>query len=184
VRRSLLNTAVGLALLLAALGIVGVVWEDELLAATAAVYRWLGLGGLAFLVLAADTLISPIPPDVVLVVISKTTLAPAWLWLVPAAGLVSAVAGSFGWLLGRRLGRTTRWMRPRSLDRALVTRYGRWAVVLGALTPIPFSLTCWLAGMYRIPYRHFAPITLLRIPRFVAYYLAIANADSLLRMMF
>jgi hypothetical protein len=95
----------------------------------------------------------------VLVVISKTALASAWLWLVPGAGLVSAIAGSFGWLLGRRLGRTSRWMRAGSLDRALVTRYGRWAIVLGAhADPL---LTCWLAGMYHMLYRQFAPITLL-----------------------
>jgi membrane protein YqaA with SNARE-associated domain len=188
VRRSLVQAGVGLVLLLLALGVIGIVWQAELLAAAAWVHGWLGLGGLALLLIAADALMSPIPPDVVLLVISKTDLAGAWLWLVPAAGVLSVMAGSVGWMLGRGLGRTNsvliRWMRSRTMNRALVTRYGGWAVAIGALTPIPFSITCWLAGMCHMPYRAFAPISLLRIPRFVVYYLAIAHADALVRLLF
>jgi membrane protein YqaA with SNARE-associated domain len=188
VRRSLVNAAVGLALLLVSLGVIGLVWDEELVAAAVSVHEWLGVGGLALLLFAADALSSPIPPDIVLLVISKTELASAWLWLVPAAGALSVAAGSCGWLLGRRLGQTDfaliRWLRSRTLNRALVERYGRWAVAIGAMTPIPFSITCCLTGMCNMPYRAFAPVSLLRIPRFVLYYLAIAHADSVLRLLF
>lgn len=188
VRRSLVNTAVGLVALLLVLGGIGVVYERELIAAATWVAAQLGIPGLGALVFVADALLSPLPPDVVLVVISKTLLASDWAWLVPLGGLVSAIAGCVGWLIGRALavrGRgLPRWLSNERLNRALVARYGRWAVVLGALTPIPFSVTCWLAGVCRMPFGSFAPITLLRIPRFVVYYLLIAGAGDLVSTLF
>jgi membrane protein YqaA with SNARE-associated domain len=150
------------------------------------VEQHLGVAGLGALVFVSDTLISPLPPDVVLVVIAKTELAADWRWLVPLGGALSALAGCVGFFIGRWLGErrraVPRWIRGDRLNQALVTRYGRWAVVLGAMTPIPFSVTCWLAGMCNMRFSAFAPITLLRIPRFVVYYLAIAQADVVLRL--
>jgi membrane protein YqaA with SNARE-associated domain len=187
VRRSFVQAGVGLLVLLVTLGVIGLVWQEELIAITGTVHDSVGVGGLALLVFAADALTSPIPPDIVLLVISKTELASIWLWLVPAAGVISVVAGSAGWLLGKRLGQTefvlVRWLRARTMNHAVVAHYGRWAVALAALTPVPFSIICWLTGMCHMPYRAFAPVTLLRIPRFIVYYLAIAHADSLLRLL-
>lgn len=185
VRRSLIQGVMVLAALMVALAVIGVVFEAELLAFTGWVHRHLGIGGLAAVVFVTDSLISPVSPDIVLVVVAKTPLSRDWIALVCLLGALSAAAGSVAWELGRRLGasqlRIARMVRARRLNRALVTRYGRWAVALGALTPIPFSVTCWIAGMCGMDYRTLAPITLLRIPRFVVYYLAIAHADDLLR---
>jgi membrane protein YqaA with SNARE-associated domain len=61
----------------------------------------------------------------------------------------------------------------------MVQRYGRLTVALGALTPLPFSITCWCAGGLGMPLARFLPVSLLRVPRYVVYYLAIAYADQL-----
>ncbi len=180
VRRSLRQTLLFLVALFAAVGVCSALYEAELLNATAWTYERLGLLGLLGLVVFADAIASPIPPDVVLVVVSKTELHANWPGVVLLIGALSSVAGCGGYFLGKSL-KSTAWvasrLRRRRLQRALVARYGRWAVALGALTPIPFSVTCWLAGIFGMPLREFAPITLLRVPRFFVYYGLIVAAE-------
>jgi membrane protein YqaA with SNARE-associated domain len=187
VRRSAIKAGLILFALLVMLGGAGVFFEAELFAVTHWTYETVGLAGLALILFSADALTAPIPPDFVLIVVANSELRASWPWLVPALGMLSAVAGGFGWLLGVRLGRAPlarRLLGRFRQNQALVTRYGRWAVAFGALTPIPFSLTCWTAGMFHMRFAHFFPMTLLRVPRMVGYYIAIAYAEQVVRMLF
>jgi membrane protein YqaA with SNARE-associated domain len=45
-----------------------------------------------------------------------------------------------------------------------------WALILAAVTPIPYSIGCMAAGALHMPYVHFAPSRVLRLPR-IAFYL-------------
>lgn len=188
VRRNLWMSVVVLLALLAVVGGAGVLYRDTLLVATTSVYDSLGFWGLSAVLFASDALTSPIPPDLVLVVIANSDGAQHWVQLTLLLGLVSMGAGSAGWWLGGHVGRT-RWGRlmlkrvMRKRVKLVVERYGRMGVVLGALTPLPFSITCWLAGMVSMPYRVFWPAAALRIPRIMLYYIAIAYADDLLRLL-
>ncbi|MBN2090241.1 VTT domain-containing protein [candidate division KSB1 bacterium] len=56
----------------------------------------------------------------------------------------------------------------------LFQKYGIGAVILGALTPVPFSVVCWLAGLFKMNYFKFALATFFRIPRLILYYYLIA----------
>ncbi|HLV21849.1 MAG TPA: VTT domain-containing protein [Polyangiaceae bacterium] len=183
VRRNLLLAAALLLVLFGGVGLCGVFFEAELLATTHWLYDTLGLAGLFAILFVSDAVISPVPPDLVLVVIAHTKLSASWPELLLAVSLVSVLAGNVGYWCGRRLGSSNvpRLLFGRHLERSqhLVSRYGRWAVALGALTPIPFSLTCWTAGMLTMPHPAFFSMTLLRLPRFYLYYLAIAHADRL-----
>lgn len=177
VRRSLVRAAVVLLLLVGGLAVVGQVWEQELLAAVRWILDTVGLPGLCGVLFVSDSFITPFPPDALLVVVSKSGLRDQWPLIVLLFGVVSVVAGNVGWWLGGRLGSTR---APRAylrrfgrMPHALVERYGRRAVAIGALTPVPFSVTCWAAGMLDMPWRRFWPVTLLRIPRFFLYYLLI-----------
>jgi membrane protein YqaA with SNARE-associated domain len=183
------NVAYGLFMLLGllvAVGLAGIFYDEELLAATHWIYSTFGVGGLMFIVFAADGFTAPIPPDLALVVIAKTTLSEWWWAVVPTLGVLSTIAGNIGWALGTRLGTTrlSRFLLGRFRDKheVLVMRYGSWAVALGAMTPIPFSVTCWAAGIFRMQWRPFFWMSLLRIPRFVIYYLAIAYSERILRL--
>jgi len=179
----LLLAAALLLVLFGGVGLCGVFFEAELLATTHWLYDTLGLAGLFAILFVSDAVISPVPPDLVLVVIAHTKLSASWPELLLAVSLVSVLAGNVGYWCGRRLGSSNvpRLLFGRHLERSqhLVSRYGRWAVALGALTPIPFSLTCWTAGMLTMPHPAFFSMTLLRLPRFYLYYLAIAHADRL-----
>lgn len=141
-----------------------------------------GVWGMAVFVYISDLIISPIPPDAALFAISKSEMHKDWLVIVPLLGLVSCFAGMSGWLLCKKL------QHIKIIERYLLyftsehekslKRYGFWMVVIGALTPIPFSLTCWIAGVINLPFRPVFIACLLRVPRFVVYYWAISASGS------
>ncbi|MBV9108396.1 MAG: hypothetical protein JO306_03190 [Gemmatimonadetes bacterium] len=54
-----------------------------------------------------------------------------------------------------------------------------WAVALGTLAPVPYSVLCYAAGLYRIPYMLFSAFTLLRVPRLLFFYLIIRTGWGL-----
>jgi membrane protein YqaA with SNARE-associated domain len=183
-RRNLVSTAVVLLVLIAGLGMLGVWYDDELQAVAATIFEVLGVPGLALLVFAADSVTSPVPPDVALIVIANSTLKTAWWTPVLLLGLVSTTAGCVAWWIGGHLGRTRfaqlvfqRWLSPP--HRALIARYGRLGVVVGALTPVPFSITCYLAGMAAMRLSEILPACAVRIPRLVIYYVLIAESTRL-----
>ena len=147
-----------------------------------------GIWGLGAVVFIADLIISPVPPDAILFFISKSSMHEQWFILVPILGIVSTGAGICGWFIGRRLQHISYVKRFINYfgdeHRASIKRFGFWMVILGALTPLPFSLTCWLAGIFKLPFKTFIVACLFRIPRFVVYYWAIfysGEIGSLLR---
>lgn len=132
----------------------------------------LGLGGVFLGVLATDAFTIPIPPDTYLFVAVASHAPVAPMLAVCCAG--SIIAGSIAYRIGPYIQRLpflrARLERFRTRGERLFLRYGMWTVAIAALTPIPFSVTCWLAGIYRMPYRGFVIATFARIPRLLAYY--------------
>ncbi len=136
-----------------------------------------GFWGLGASVFVADMIISPIPPDAALYLIGRSSMHEQWLLWVPLLGLVSTAAGVGGWLIGKKL-QHVRFFRRIIVTfgrehRGRIKRFGFWMVVIGALTPLPFSLTCWLAGIFKLPLQPFVLAALVRVPRFIIYYWAI-----------
>lgn len=150
-----------------------------------------GFLGLSLSVFVADMIISPIPPDAALFFIGQSSMHSQWILWVPLLGLISTGAGLCGWLIGQRLQHLRffkKLITPFSRQYSkTIKRYGFWMVVLGALTPLPFSLTCWLAGIFKLPLQTFTLAALFRIPRFILYYWAIfysSEIGSILRSFF
>lgn len=150
-----------------------------------------GIWGLGATVFIADLIISPIPPDAALFFIGQSAMHEKWIVWVPLLGLVSTTAGLCGWFIGRRLLKIRLFRRMilgfTKEHRGSIRKYGFWMVVIGALTPLPFSLTCWLAGIFKLPMETFVLAALFRVPRFVLYYWAIVysgEVGSLLRNFF
>jgi membrane protein YqaA with SNARE-associated domain len=159
------------------------VFHTELEAAAAWVYDKLGLFGLSLFVFFNDVVVSPLPPELAFVVVSRTGLREhAWL-VVTFFGVLSSLAGWAGWALSRALSETgiAKRIFGSKLERAekLVMDFGQAAVVLGALTPIPYSLTVWAAGLFRMPFRKFWWTTLFRVPRFILYYWVVSSAGKI-----
>jgi membrane protein YqaA with SNARE-associated domain len=67
----------------------------------------------------------------------------------------------------------------RTEHEALFKKYGLWAVLAGATTPMPFSVTCWTAGVLGVGFWPMVMACLFRIPRFYLYYGIVVTGVSL-----
>ncbi|MBW2968302.1 VTT domain-containing protein [Candidatus Woesearchaeota archaeon] len=128
-----------------------------------------GFLGLFLLVVLMDTVIQPISPD--LLVFGSTFGGANLVGASLVGGIASCCAGTLGYLIGLLLGKDgfRRWFGERHLKKGhqLFEKYGVWAVLVGAWSPIPYSSICWSAGIYRMPFLQFMIVSVLtRIPRF------------------
>ena len=112
-----------------------------------------GLSGFAAFTLVYNVLLVPFPYDVFLLAVARLddTIDGEALWMAATLGMTAAAAVDY--MAGRWL---APWVRPwlmkqRGYARAMryLERHGSVAVALSALTPVPFSLVCWLAGLAR-----------------------------------
>ncbi len=87
--------------------------------------------------------------------------------------VLSYVAGVTGYFIGRWLGHTDAFRRleERRLAKVipLVRRFGLYLVIIAALTPVPFSATCMVAGSVRLSFRRFLLFAAMRFLRFALY---------------
>lgn len=137
--------------------------------ATYLVNTW-GDPALFTLTLLADGIIQPIPPDVFVFGSAFGGERPLQAALV--AGVASACGGLLGWAIGLRVGpwRFRRWFGNELLRTGcrIFRRYGCMVIVVGAVTPVPFSATCWIAGIHRLsPVIVFVTSLVCRVPRFL-----------------
>lgn len=133
----------------------------------------LGVGGMFFGVFIADAFTFPLPPDFYLF-ISIASGFDVVITLMTCS-LSSVIAGNVAYFVGPQIQRipllSSRLEAFRERGEALFKRWGVWAVGVAALTPVPFSIVSWLAGIYRMRWRLFVLASLLRIPRVIGYYL-------------
>ncbi len=187
-QKQLLRGLLFLLLLVGLIFIVALIFKPQIDQLANWMIDHFGFMGLSASVFIADLIISPIPPDAALYLIGQSTMHEQWVLWVPLLGLVSAGAGLCGWMIGKRLQHVRFFRRItvtyRREHKGQIKRFGFWMVVIGALTPLPFSLTCWLAGIFKLPLQTFVLAALVRVPRFVLYYWAIfysSEIGSLLR---
>ena len=184
IQQNLIKALIGLVAFIAAMAVLGFVFEDELTVITAWVVDRVGFVGLAAILMVTDTLVTPFPPDILLVVIKKSRLAEDWPVYVGILGMVSVIAGMTGYGIGRWLGHF-QWSQRMFGDfkedhRSFIRKYGFWAVAIGAVTPLPYSVTCWTAGVLGLRWtRVLAASVLFRIPRFFLYYWLLSTTGSL-----
>jgi membrane protein YqaA with SNARE-associated domain len=182
-RKHLLGAALSLIAIVFVAVLLTLKYRAELDAFTITVFDSIGIGGVVALLFITDAVVSPFPPDSVLILIAASPYHEHWLWLLPLLGVVSSLAGCTGYGIGRLLS-SKPWAQRyfgsvHHRNEKLVSTYGPWAVALGALTPVPFSITCWTAGLLRLRFAEFILPCLLRVPRYMGYYAAIAYFPKL-----
>jgi membrane protein YqaA with SNARE-associated domain len=180
IKRNALMTLVVLGVIFLITYVLNAFFEPLILKTTNWIVDKVGFTGLMVIQFLADTLISPIPPDLLIVIIAKSDLSDMAILYIGILSVISVLAGYSGYWVGRMLGKSA-WGR-RSLKDAperhalRVKRYGIWAIIGGALTPLPFSVTCWTAGLLKMPWKLFALAALSRIPRFYIYYWVVRSS--------
>lgn len=182
VRRNIAGLILFITVSILATMLLGLFFEEELVAFAEQVEQTLGIGGLMLIAFLADFLITPLPPDLLLLVVAKSPMRDTWPLHVILLGLASWGAGAAGWMTGNRLGHSP-WVLRRIGDlngpiAQKLRRFGFWTVAIGALTPFPFSVTCWTAGMLGIPLRQVLWGGLLRLPRFFLFYWVLVLAGA------
>jgi membrane protein YqaA with SNARE-associated domain len=170
--------ALGLKFLLGAAGLVAVVsflghtFRGELEGMGRAFLERFGYAGIALGTYLADGLHCPVPPQFyMLASIVSGWSVPGTLLAVFAGSLLGGITA---YTIARKASglRFFRRLLARSQEKVdwLFDRYGRWAVAIGSLTPIPYSFLCYIAGAYRMRPAIFVGLTLFRIPKIVLYF--------------
>jgi membrane protein YqaA with SNARE-associated domain len=101
------------------------------------------------------------------VTISQYILNLTWLTLI------SYAAGVLGYFIGYYFTKTPlfkkiyeKYLKPYE---GYLKKYGGFLVVVGAVTPVPYSATCMLAGSVHYPFKTFLLLCITRIIRFSFY---------------
>ena len=129
-------------------------------------YGYLGM----FILTAMEQFIFPVPVDVFFGFSIKQGLDYRHLMvIVLCATLLGATIGYF---LGRWLGHPAlEWLVGKTKvakGEAYMKKWGIWGIILAGLTPIPFKVITWTAGIFEMPFKKFILGVLIgRMPRYM-----------------
>ena len=132
-----------------------------------------GLAGMAFGTYIADGFHFPIPPQFyMLLAVGSGTSDLAAFTVIMVGSLAGGVSG---YAVARRLSRFPRlwnWLTRVGgrFRKQLEGRNAYRSAVIASLTPVAFSVQCYVSGLYRLPLRPFALILALRIPKLILFY--------------
>ncbi|WP_456376994.1 YqaA family protein [Lutibacter sp.] len=135
--------------------------------------------GVLTLFFISESLLGLIPPEIFIAWTKKTT--EPILNLIYLATL-SYIGGIISYFIGKAV------LRIKSVKNYLenkmakqlknTTKWGGFLIVVGALLPVPFSMTCLAGGMIKYPLRGVLLFGLLRFARFAIYGAAIFQVVS------
>ncbi len=87
--------------------------------------------------------------------------------------IISYGAGLLGYYIGRNFSKTPFFVRIKekylSAYQNQLRKYGGYIIFVGAVTPVPFSAVCMLAGSVDFPFKSFMLISISRLLRFAVY---------------
>jgi len=167
-----LRWILGLVALLVVVGTLAHLLRPELEQVGRAFVARFGVFGMAFGTFLADGFHFPVPPQfyMLMAIAGGGSVVLALL----AITIGSLCGGVVAFFLSQYIGK---WRfvarliaRSAPLVERLGMRHGYRAAVIASLTPIAFSMLCYLAGIYRFPRRVFFVFLLLRIPKILLYF--------------
>ena len=149
---------------------VFLVFTDEIKTASQGLIQQYGLISLFIIVMIMDSLLQPVSPD--FLIMSYSLLDQPFIIAAIACGLASVIAGVIGYRIGMMLDDNgiERYLGQRKYQKAynIFQKYGIFAVIIGALSPFPYSLICWSAGIFKMHFPTFLISAFFtRIPRFI-----------------
>ncbi|MFH1445708.1 MAG: YqaA family protein [Nanoarchaeota archaeon] len=129
-----------------------------------------GLTG-TFIVSLLESFIFPVPTAVFIAPAAALGVNPLLITIIATiASVIGAVIGyGLGHLLGRKgadrlfkkhMGGVEKWF----------DKYGAWAVLIAAFTPIPFKVFAWAAGIFKLNFKKFLVVCI--IGRFIQFAIA------------
>ena len=114
-----------------------------------------------------------LPPEIFMLIWHTKGVLSEYIINLTILTFISYGAGIIGYFIGYYFSKAEFFQRiyVRSLKpyEASLKRYGGFLVIVGAVTPVPYSATCMLAGSVRYPFKTFLLICITRIIRFAFY---------------
>ncbi|MFZ6000783.1 MAG: YqaA family protein [Bacteroidota bacterium] len=114
-----------------------------------------------------------LPPEIFMLIWQTKGVVSEYVVNLSILTLISYGAGVVGYFIGYYFrkaqafqGIYAKYVKP--LERSL-KKYGGLLVVVGAVTPVPYSATCMLAGTVQYPFKTFLLLCITRIIRFSVY---------------
>ncbi len=175
IRDILLKTAYVTVAIILIFGALGFLLKPELEAAGTWVVGTFGIWGIGIGCLMTDLFTLPIPPDAYLLAGVAAHTEP---WVVISAATLGSMIGGIGsYFIGRYFGTkrfAIRLVAPfKAKGTAYINRFGTGAVILAALTPLPFSILCILSGMMGMAFHRLLLAATFRLPRMAMFFLLI-----------
>ncbi|XDD51343.1 YqaA family protein [Leptospira sp. WS92.C1] len=173
VRKLFRQTLVGIVILVLGVVFLARVFPEPVLAVSEKFIEVTGIFGVGIGIMFADSLHVFIPPDVFLMIAVAGKLNS--ILVIVSASIGSLIGGTVSYLTGRILlpkiaGIASFVKKHEQKLEHYLHRYGFWAVVLAALTPLPYSWVSLAAGTMKMRYLLFFQGCLFRIPRFIVFY--------------
>jgi membrane protein YqaA with SNARE-associated domain len=114
-----------------------------------------------------------LPPEIFMLIWQTKGILSEYIFNLSILTLISYAAGVLGYFIGKFFSKTDLYKRIhqkylQQYDRQL-KRFGGYLVLVGAVTPVPFSATCMMAGSVNLNFRNFLLICISRIIRFAFY---------------
>ncbi len=114
-----------------------------------------------------------IPPELFMLIWQSKGILSEYVLNLTYLTLISYAAGVMGYYIGYFFSKTRAYQKIsdrylKQYDKQL-KKFGLYIVLVGAVTPVPFSATCMLAGSVNLPIKDFLLICISRIVRFAAY---------------
>jgi len=124
----------------------------------------------------SETILGLIPPEI-FIVWSKKTTNP--IFNLSLLATISYVGGVLSYFIGKAILKVnvvkTYFENKMYKHLKNTSKWGGFLIVVGALLPIPFSITCMAAGMIKYPLKGVLVFGSLRFVRFAIYGAAIFN---------
>jgi membrane protein YqaA with SNARE-associated domain len=141
-----------------------------------------GLAGVAAGTFIADGFHFPVPPQFYMLLATAAQTEPAL--VLAASSIGSVLGGATGYFVARRLGHTrflSRWLERvgGGVGQRLGQRYPYRSAVLASLSPMAFSVLCYLAGFFRVRRGPLLVLLALRLPKIALYYYLVRVGWSL-----
>jgi membrane protein YqaA with SNARE-associated domain len=145
-------------------------------------YDRMGNLGIFIFVYLVDTFIVPMTVDVIYPLVTSW---PVWKIMV-VLGTASFFGGISGYWIGRLLSRikfiNNLIEKIVGTHKEFIEVHGAWAVVLGAISPLPYSTICWAAGIAKVDNHKIILACLARYLRMIVYYYILIGGLNLFNL--
>ncbi|HTV17145.1 MAG TPA: VTT domain-containing protein [Polyangiaceae bacterium] len=141
-----------------------------------------GLVGVAAGTFIADGFHFPVPPQFYMLLAIAAQTNP--IAILAATSLGSVLGGGTGYLVARRLGHIrvlSRWLERvgGGVGERLGQRYPYRSAVLASVSPMAFSVLCYMAGLFKVRRGPLLVLLALRLPKIALYYYLVRIGWSL-----